>query len=561
MTPIFSHMDFRTTLAGILLLLGMQRSIGQQQTVTVPVTGSTVFSAPLEAGRLYRLIIEGSASVGITPNCTGVDALYIYDIPNEEVERGHLPSSEPIYVGDDNTWVWSTKNAQRSFSPVRQVGLRVNGMPVPKREYERDYHRYMMELLGTGEPLTFSFLDEEYLNSDPSMGLVDASANNCGSFTVTITDVHPVLQTICDVMVERRGPEGRRMKMHVPRPLAHSTLYVNGMPATVDSVSCPPLPPPSSTFFLLDRSGSLRERDAIVDGVRLQRSEVMDIALRRAFLLLQQTDTVAMAGFSNVLAQPTAWTSPPRILADSLDVAPIGATNIYGSLLSAVALIRRTRATANIIMITDGGNNFPEYSAREVVDGVNSVGGRLGVVLLPDATPEATNRNLMDMEANLRGVDHLLIRRADGGSATAEALGLLMADLDLASCCELTFTLPLCTSSGFTEQVTIQLDSITLVTDIPCTPPLATERDVTVRVLPTPSDERATIEIETRGTGTFVVDVYDVGGKLITSFDPVTSDPGIITRTIDTRFWANCVYCVVVTANGSLIDANLLVLH
>ena len=185
----------------------------------------------------------------------------------------------------------------------------------------------------------------------------------------------------------------------------------------------------------------------------------------------------------------------------------------------------------------------------------------MGIVLLPDETPDVTAENRRQLVSNLQGVDHLRIRQVGPLESTGSALDLLLEDLDLSQCCTLVFTLPLCTSSSLSELATIQLDTFQTTLSIPCSPPLDMEGDVAVRVVPTPSDAQATIEITSLISANVTVNVYDVAGKVMEMSDPFVLDPGMKIITYDTRFWANGVYIVHVVANSELVAAQLLVLH
>jgi len=554
-------MSYSWLLALVLALCPTFAGLAQIQRISVPSDGTIILSAPLESGQLYRIIIDGTVTAGTSASCADVDALWAFSIPRSEFDRGHLPSEGQVFLGSDSVRTWKNGNASFLFQASKQLGLRINGRPLPHRELERERHRYMVELMGTGEQIAFQFIDKEYRGPQPTDSLVDAYADNCGVFNISVANVHPNLQTYCDVAVARRGPQGRVVRFSVPRSLAGSTLFVNGIPTRVDSVICPPLPPPQSTIFLLDRSGSIRQRDSESDGVRLQRSEVMDIALRRAFLLLQQTDTVAVATFSTTLRQPTAWTSPPRLLADSLDVMPVGPTNLYGSIIEMANTVHLSKQKTNVVMFTDGGNNFPDFDRTSIVNALNNIGGSVGIVLLPDETPEVTAANKRSLLENLQGVRSLRIREVNAGLSTDEALGLVLNDVDLAACCTLVFTIPTCESSSSIELVTIRLDTLSTVVPIPCSPPIAAAGDVTVRVLPTPSDETARVEIETEGAATVSIVVFDLAGKQMVNVEPSALDPGVLVAQFDTRFWANGVYVVNVVANDMVIAVPLLVLH
>jgi|GEM_PF-2769998 len=561
MTPIFSHMVTRTILLTVFLLwppfLGMARA-GQ---LTVPADGRIVTSDTLVEGRLYRIIVDGTVSAGSSATCANIDALWAYTIPKGEEQRGHMPAAGDIYLGSDTIRRWKVGELLYSFQASTQLGLRINGRPLPHRFLEPERHRYMVEMVGTGAPISLQFLDREHAGAQPTDSLIDAYADNCGAFLVRIEDAHPLLQTVCDVEVRRRGPDGRVVRLRVPRALSQSTLSVNGTVTRVDSVICPPLPPSASTFFLLDRSGSISQRDTEVGGVRVQRSEVTDIALRRALFALQQQDTVAIASFDARMRPPSVWASPPRLLADSLDDVPRGATNLYGGLSEMAAYVRSSKGSANVVLFTDGGNRFPEFDPSTIVRALNGIGGNVGIVLLPDETPEVTTANRLAIESNLQGVHHLRIRQVGSVLATDRALGLILDDIDLSSCCTLVFTLPLCTSTSLSEFTIIQLDTFTTALSIPCSPSLNMDGDVAVRVVPTPSDDRATVEITSLVSATMTVHVVDLAGKVLESIKTFVQDPGTKTLTFDTRFWANGVYAVHVVANDLVIAARLLVLH
>lgn len=561
MTPIFSHMVSRTIFLTVVFLWSILIGTVRAEELTVSADGRPMTSGTLQKDRLYRIIVQGTVSAGTSAECAAIDALWVYDVPASERARGHIPTDADIYVGGDTVFRWQMGTASYLFQALQQIGLRLNGRALPHRYLEPERHRYMFEIVGTGEPVVLQFVDREYAGPQPTDSLVDAYADNCGAFTITIEDAHPLLQTVCGVDVERRSPQGRVVHLRVPPSIARATLYVNGEVTRVDSIVCPPTPPPNATFFLLDRSGSISQRDMEVGGVRLQRSEVTDMAIRRALFRLQQLDTVAVASFAARMQPPSAWVSPPHLLADSLDAIPKSTTNLYGSLKEMADYVRTTKGRASVVLFTDGGNRFPEFDPASIVTSLNSIGGKVGIVLLPDETPDVTAENRRLLESNLQGVNQMRIRQVGPLESTGMALDQLLEDLDLSQCCTLVFTLPLCTSTSLSELATIQLDTFQTTVSIPCSPPISMEGDVAVRVVPTPSDAQATIEITSLISANVSVSVYDVAGKLMDTSAPFVLDPGTKTITYDTRFWANGVYVVHVVANSELIATQLLVLH
>jgi hypothetical protein len=561
MTPIFSHMVSRTIFLTVFLLWSTLFGSVRAEQLTVSADGRPVTTGTLQKDRLYRIIVQGTVSAGTSAECAAIDALWVYDVPASERARGHIPTDADIYVGGDTVFRWQMGTASYLFQASQQIGLRLNGRALPHRYLEPERHRYMFEIIGAGEPVVLQFVDREYAGPQPTDSLVDAYADNCGAFSITIEDAHPQLQMVCGVDVERRSRQGRVVRLRVPPSIARATLYVNGEITRVDSILCPPTPPPNATFFLLDRSGSISQRDMEVAGVRLQRSEVTDMAVRRALFRLQQQDTVGVAAFAARMQKPSDWVSPPYLLAEHLDAIPQSATNLYGALKEMADHVRSTKGRASVVMFTDGGNRFPEFDPASIVTSLNAIGGNVGIVLLPDETPDVTAENRRQLASNLQGVDHLRIRQVGPLESTGSALDLLLEDLDLSQCCTLVFTLPLCTSSSLSELATIQLDTFQTTLSIPCSPALDMEGDVAVRIVPTPSDAQATIEITSLISANVSVNVYDVAGKVMVMSDPFVLDPGMKIITYDTRFWANGVYIVHVVANSELVAAQLLVLH
>lgn len=216
--------------AALLFAAGTEASA---QSYTVRPDGAAVTTAPTEKDALYRITVRGTVALwNDGGSCNTLDALYLYDVPQSEINRGQWPprkktdvdsvlfytytslwgawntlpellkesvrNSVPVfpsvvYVGDSTNWYIPPQypelgiNEEVRLSMVQHVGLRINGAPMPRVAFDATSHRYTMEIRGTGEPLSFAVLDSIYSRS--AGRTVARYEENCGAFTVDLEKI------------------------------------------------------------------------------------------------------------------------------------------------------------------------------------------------------------------------------------------------------------------------------------------------------------------------------------------------------------------------------------
>ena len=93
------------------------------QKIEVTATGQEFQSTTTEVGKTYRITVEGTYSMWPQyQDCHGVDAVYIYDVPQEEIDAFRWPPEKikigsfevpfvelPHWVGDEKLWTFPPK--------------------------------------------------------------------------------------------------------------------------------------------------------------------------------------------------------------------------------------------------------------------------------------------------------------------------------------------------------------------------------------------------------------------------------------------------------------------
>jgi len=116
--------------------------------ITLKPDGVPVYSQPTDTGKKYLITIEGTYSMWPQfTDCHGVDAVYVYDVPQEEIDQFRWPPQKikvgnleipfvelPHWVGDDKTWDFPPP--QIGFPKFRlnfrkYTGFRIDDEPLP----------------------------------------------------------------------------------------------------------------------------------------------------------------------------------------------------------------------------------------------------------------------------------------------------------------------------------------------------------------------------------------------------------------------------------------------
>lgn len=162
------------TSTACLLALYQQAMAQFPATLKLSARNAGVVNSPItRSDARYRLTVSGTYSQWPQfPDCHGVDAVWVYDVPQQEIDAYRWPPKTilgapfveiPNWVGDST--VYSFPPVGFGVNPIlelsfrKYLGFRLNGEPLPAMTIDKTFHRYQVVMAGTGEPLRMEILN------------------------------------------------------------------------------------------------------------------------------------------------------------------------------------------------------------------------------------------------------------------------------------------------------------------------------------------------------------------------------------------------------------------
>ena len=199
----------------IMIFGGFELQAQFSQTLKIKAnSGKPVLSDILKSGVEYRITVTGEYSIWQEQLGNGVDAGYIYDVPQVLIDNDQWPAEEyidsnagekykgivlPAWVGDSTTFPYNTFLRQQlpfyEFNFKKWTGFRVDNQPLLNTGYRKDDHQYQFTKIGTGAPVSFAIIDSVLV--PPSEDPTPAYSDNSGELTVFIEEVIPFNVNIC----------------------------------------------------------------------------------------------------------------------------------------------------------------------------------------------------------------------------------------------------------------------------------------------------------------------------------------------------------------------------
>lgn len=357
--------------------------------------GSTVSSPTTQLNKRYRITVDGTYSMWPQfPDCHGVDAAYVWDVPQEEIDKFSWPPvilvPLPHWVGDNTVWAFppfGTPLFELSFRKYK--GFRIDNEPLPNSGFNMLNHRYQTEKMGTGLPFDFQLLDSNY---DIKQKLViPRYEDNCGSLRVIVEAVPETDLNICNIQpVCKNGKYvginlsaaifssdttiagGRKNLLYFVSSDYISILY-NDILTKIDSISCGERTLPISVGLLVDRSGSMVQ--TISDQDLTQRMSASKKAISGFIDNLHSDDSSFVMSFSTDIRIDKDWTNNKTELKSAVNsLQGDSKTAFYGALLTAlqkVAVSNNPRRA--LVILSDGCNNVPPDWSDSILTSVQKI--------------------------------------------------------------------------------------------------------------------------------------------------------------------------------------------
>ena len=391
------------------------------ETISVPsFTGKPVQSSVLKPGVRYKVTVSGTYSMWRwLPNIDsiGVDANYIYDAPQSEIEAMRWPEEQYIIYPLDTVislplphWVGS----QEIFPPNNPIisilfplykfdfrnhmGFRIDGSPMLPRQSYNPNNVYSYVTVGLGRALTFQILDS--VISVVSGRTLPAYLDNAGHLTVRIEETGPdsIYVDECGDHVATTDANGKMNGVKINVALLKNAfdpnfkpinllkegefqrigLYDQGSFHCADSISCSSeIKGSLALSMVFDRSGSM------LFDINRNTGEIRADAAKEAGISfvnkLSDEDNLSILSFANDVSIDKPWSkknqNPTAVnTINSIYSRINGRTAFYAALIKAIDETKKQTATKKaIIALTDGVNNI-EPDVQAVYNAISTSG-------------------------------------------------------------------------------------------------------------------------------------------------------------------------------------------
>jgi hypothetical protein len=416
----------------------------------------------LKSGVEYRITVTGEFSIWQEQLGNGVDAGYIYDVPQVLIDNDQWPAEEyldnntgekyigvvlPAWVGDSTTFPYNSFLRQQlpfyEFNSKKWTGFRVDNQPLLNTGYRKDDHQYQFTKIGAGVPVSFVIIDSVLV--PPSEDPTPAYSDNSGELTVTIEEMLPFNVNICstspildstkkmkgikvDVSVLVTDTNKATGKKNILFDKNQVAIYENGKFVCPDTIYCNKTVEAISVALVFDRTTSMSTgKVSFTDStVRIDaalpalKSFVNNLGSKDKALLLSFSDT-------NDVTLDKNWTSDKNQLNEEIEnykkrlFESVGQTALHKALKSAISRtdLHESRVKA-IVVLSDGADNVAPVNEQEVID-LLPKGGNLPIFILAmgmdtvlvDSMNQIEKENVQD---NIQGLARMKrIADASGG--------------------------------------------------------------------------------------------------------------------------------------------------
>ena len=492
----------------LIMILGSFELQAQfSQTLKIKAnSGKPVLSDILKSGVEYRITVTGEYSIWQEQLGNGVDAGYIYDVPQVLIDIDQWPAEEyidsitgekykgvvlPAWVGDSTTFPYNTFLRQQlpfyEFNFKKWTGFRVDNDPLLNTGYRKDDHQYQFTKIGTGVAVSFAIIDSVLV--PPSEDLTPAYSDNSGELTITIEEILPFNVNICStspILDSTKKMKGIRVdvsvlvtdtnkatgKKNILFDKNQVAIYENGKFICPDTIYCNKIVEAISVALVFDRTNSMEfgtvsnndPTERINAAIPAVKSFVNNLGSKDKALLLSFSDT-------NDVTLDKNWTSDKKQLNEEIDnyskrlsqSENVGQTALHKALKSAISRtdLNESRVKA-IVVLSDGGDNVAPVNEQEVIDLLPKA-GNVPIFIIALGMDTVLKTNLTDsgsiqfdrekVEDNIRGLSRMRkIANASKGklfyvteaNALENIYTLISKDIREEECCTIEYAVEDC---------------------------------------------------------------------------------------------------------------------
>lgn len=587
---------FKIYIVASILFFGIEGKLYGQfpfRTVLKANSGQVIVTPKTDSLKKYRITVQGTYSqwTGFK-DCHGVDAVWVYDVPQEEIDNFRFPPKTvlgqpfveiPHWVGDQTSYEFPPK--QLGLEPLlslsfrKYLGFRVNDEPFPAFPLDMKTHRYQIERSGTGEGFRLKVLDSTY-----NLVLNRATPryeDNCGELTVLIEEIIDDDINICSVspIVKNGQVVGIKLDASI---LKQDTQYVNGYRNIFrdkeqlgivinnkficpDSIVCQSTirSEPISVGLVVDQSGSMADT---INGS--SKMAVTKRSIQKFLSRLTPKDEAFLMSFGSAVKLKQDWTKDTNLLRQALDsIEPGGTTAFHQALIESV---EKTKLNSNsqkaVIVLTDGVNNEQPYENKPVVEKIGNSDVRLYLLALnlgndlEETIAKENMRTFARFASRGRMFD---VNEAQQLDSIYDELG---KEILAEECCTIYFSIPPCDPKKGEKQVVniVYLSNDTVktrkveyncatgtITSLPHShTSIVNNNPFGVSIEPNPVREIAYVRYKLPISGQTNITLYDNTGKSSIPIYEGFNEIGEHSYNIDTKNITPGYYNVIIKVNG-----------
>ncbi|MBU3680052.1 MAG: VWA domain-containing protein [Candidatus Kapabacteria bacterium] len=562
-----------------------------------------VVTPPTRPNARYRVTVRGTYSQWPQfTDCRGVDAVWVYDVPQAEIDAFRWPPRRvlgapfveiPHWVGDSTVYAFPPKglgmNPLFEISFRKYLGFRINGEPLPPMPIDQTFHRYQHTMAGTGEPLRFQIVDSTY--NVMQGAVIPRYEDNCGELTIDVEEILDKDVNICDVKPIKVGNDvvglridasivsldstqlsGTRNELFTKEQLG---IVADGKFICPDSLVCDTgRTEPISIGLVVDVSGSMQE-DITYNNVVMSRLDAVKRSIHEFMRRLKPNDSLFLIQFDQAVRLTQNWTTDTAAVGRAIDRLTFGGNTAFYDALSIGCSKLSTHARKNkaLVALTDGQDNRSRVTSAEVIDVVRRANVPVYLIAL-GFTGEPGEKEAVDTMA-------MFVKAAPAGRVNQVLTGGQLEAIytDIAEnfakeeCCRLYFRIPPCDKGQSKRTISLvfidgdHMISKRLLVDCDLKVTSVKPDDVDwnaddlASAVPTPSDEAAHLDVTLTTAGNSVIELYSVDGAMVQRTDHGFVDIGRRRFTLATDALPNGIYFCRIVCGLQVQTAHVIVRH
>ncbi len=594
-------------LAMILALICLQEVRLQAQfpvTLTLNArSADAVVTPPTRSDARYRITVRGTYSQWPQfTDCHGVDAVWVYDVPQEEIDAYRWPPKKvlgttfveiPHWVGDSSVYAFPPKglgiNPLFEISFRKYLGFRINGEPLPPQPIDMTFHRYQHSMAGTGKPLSFQIIDSTY--NLVQQTVIPRHEDNCGQLTIEVEEILPKDVNICDVKPIKEGNNVVGLRIDASIVTLDSTTLTGSRNELVakeqlgivsdgkficpDSLVCDTgRVEPISVCLVVDVSGSMEEV-IVYGGNMVRRVDAVKRSIHEFMKRLKPGDSLCLIQFSSSVGVTRDWTTDTLAMGRAVDLLSLaGGTAFYDALnIACNKIATHARTNRAIVALTDGMDNGSLIGSAGVMSAIRRANVPLYLIALGFTGYKGEQEAVDTMAMFVAAAPAGRVSQVTTGGQLESIYTDIAENFAKEECCRLYFRIPPCDKGQSKRTISLVfldgdrmlskrllVDCDIKVTSVQVGPTEVNDREL-IDVLPTPSDDVAHLDMTFAVPGDVSTEVYGLDGTLLQRLHHGFTDIGMRRFTLPTDQLQSGVYICRVLQGLEYRTARIVVRH